>query len=165
MLARCPAVVLDARATGRAVPAFTVYTLESIRAVCDAAARTGLPVILQAGSSSHRETSRSMLAAAALAAACDASAPIGACLDHSIDLEEIRDCLALGYSSVMVDLERAIHSSNAQVLTFGQRVIGLELARRLAREWIGYPFDEASDSAGMVGLICADEGSYPGSTV
>lgn len=103
MLACGPAVVLDARATGRAVPAFTVYTLESIRAVCDAAERTGLPVILQAGSSSYRETSRSMLAAAALAAARDASVPIGVHLDHSTDLEEIRDCLALGYSSVMVD--------------------------------------------------------------
>jgi ketose-bisphosphate aldolase len=103
MLARGPALLLDARATGRAVPAFTVYTLESIRAVCDAAERTGLPVILQAGSSSYRETSRSMLAAAALAAARDASVPIGVHLDHSTDLEEIRDCLALGYTSVMVD--------------------------------------------------------------
>jgi ribose 5-phosphate isomerase B len=48
-------------------------------------------------------------------------------------------------------------------MTFGQRVIGLELARRLARKWIGHNFDEAS--AGMVGLICADEGSRLGSTV
>jgi ketose-bisphosphate aldolase len=103
MLARGPALVLEARAAGRAVPAFTVYTLESIRAVCDAAERTGLPVILQAGSSSYGETSRSMLAAAALAAARDASVPVGVHLDHSTDLEEIRDCLALGYTSVMVD--------------------------------------------------------------
>ena len=35
-------------------------------------------------------------------------------------------------------VERAILSNNAQVLTFGQRVIGLELARRLAREPISY---------------------------
>jgi ketose-bisphosphate aldolase len=103
MLARGPALVLEARAAGRAVPAFTVYTLESVRAVCDAAERTGLPVILQAGSSSYGETSRSMLAAAALAAARDASVPVGVHLDHSTDLEEIRDCLALGYTSVMVD--------------------------------------------------------------
>ncbi len=48
-------------------------------------------------------------------------------------------------------------------MIFGQRVIGLELARRLARERIGHSFDEVS--AGMVGLICADEGSRPGSTV
>src|SRR5690606_31470621 len=41
-------------------------------------------------------------------------------------------------------VERSILSNNAQILTMGQRVIGLELARRLAREWIGYEFDEAS---------------------
>jgi ribose 5-phosphate isomerase B len=62
-------------------------------------------------------------------------------------------------------VDRAIHSSNAQVLTVGQRVIGLGLARRLAREWISYLFDEASVSAGTVELICACEGSHPRSTV
>mgnify|MGYP002830558382 CR=1 FL=1 len=43
-------------------------------------------------------------------------------------------------------VERAVLSNNAQVLAFGQRVIGLELARRLAREWLGYVFDETSPS-------------------
>ena len=41
-------------------------------------------------------------------------------------------------------------SNNAQVLTFGQRVIGIELARRLAREWLTYRFDETSASAEKV---------------
>ena len=44
-------------------------------------------------------------------------------------------------------VERSVLSNNAQVLTFGQRVIGLELARRLAREWVTYRFDETSSSA------------------
>jgi ketose-bisphosphate aldolase len=44
-----------------------------------------------------------MLASAALAAARDASVPVGVHLDHSTDLAEIRDCIALGYTSVMVD--------------------------------------------------------------
>ena len=34
--------------------------------------------------------------------------------------------------------ERSVLSNNCQVLTMGQRVIGLELARRLVREWLGY---------------------------
>jgi fructose/tagatose bisphosphate aldolase len=75
MLAQGSALVLDARATARAVAAFTVYTLEPVRAVCDTAEQTGPPVILQAGSSSYRETSRSMLASAALAAARDEQSP------------------------------------------------------------------------------------------
>ncbi|MCV7065065.1 ribose-5-phosphate isomerase [Mycolicibacterium farcinogenes] len=54
-------------------------------------------------------------------------------------------------------VERAVLSNNAQVLCFGQRVIGLELARRLAREWLGYTFDPASASADKVAAICGYE--------
>lgn len=50
-------------------------------------------------------------------------------------------------------VERAILSNDAQILTLGQRVIGLELARRLVREWLGYRFDDSSPSAQKVALI------------
>lgn len=50
-------------------------------------------------------------------------------------------------------VERAVLSNNAQVLTFGQRVIGIELARRLLGEWLTYTFDEASSSAAKVQRI------------
>lgn len=47
-------------------------------------------------------------------------------------------------------VERSVLSNNAQVLCMGQRVVGIELARRLAREWLGYRFDHASASADKV---------------
>jgi ribose 5-phosphate isomerase B len=50
-------------------------------------------------------------------------------------------------------VERSVLSNDAQVLCFGQRVVGLELARRLAREWLGYRFDESSASAEKVARI------------
>jgi ribose 5-phosphate isomerase B len=50
-------------------------------------------------------------------------------------------------------VERSVLSNNAQVLTFGQRVVGIELARRLAKEWLGYVFDESSASAEKVAVI------------
>jgi ribose 5-phosphate isomerase B len=50
-------------------------------------------------------------------------------------------------------VERSVLSNNAQVLTFGQRVVGLELARRLAREWLNYEFDEGSASAEKVAVL------------
>lgn len=50
-------------------------------------------------------------------------------------------------------VERAVLSNNAQVLCMGERVIGLELARRLAKEWLGYVFDETSPSAAKVAAI------------
>ncbi len=50
-------------------------------------------------------------------------------------------------------VERAVLSNNAQVLCLGQRVIGVELARRLVREWLGYEFDPTSASAAKVAAI------------
>lgn len=50
-------------------------------------------------------------------------------------------------------VERLVLSNNAQVLTMGQRVIGIELARRLVREWLGYEFDESSASAEKVAVM------------
>jgi ribose 5-phosphate isomerase B len=54
-------------------------------------------------------------------------------------------------------VERSVLSNNAQVLTFGQRVIGLELARRLTHEWLGYTFDPSSPSGPRVEAICSYE--------
>jgi ribose 5-phosphate isomerase B len=39
----------------------------------------------------------------------------------------------------------------------GERVIGLELARRLAKEWLGYKFDPSSASAAKVQAIIDHE--------
>lgn len=50
-------------------------------------------------------------------------------------------------------VERSVLSNDAQVLTMGQRVIGLELAKRLVTEWLGYRFDPASPSAAKVAAI------------
>lgn len=50
-------------------------------------------------------------------------------------------------------VERAVLSNNAQVLCMGERVVGLELARRLAKEWLGYVFDDKSASAQKVQAI------------
>lgn len=44
-------------------------------------------------------------------------------------------------------VERAIKSNDAQVLCLGQRVVGVELARRLVKEWLGYEFDPVSTLA------------------
>ena len=50
-------------------------------------------------------------------------------------------------------VERSVLSNNAQVLTMGQRVIGLELARRLAWEWLTYRFDTTSACAAKVAVM------------
>jgi ribose 5-phosphate isomerase B len=55
-------------------------------------------------------------------------------------------------------VERSVLSNDAQVLCMGQRVVGIELARRLAAEWLTYTFDPQSASAEKVREICAYEG-------
>ena len=60
-------------------------------------------------------------------------------------------------------VERSVLSNDAQVLCFGQRVVGIELARRLAKEWLGYVFDPESSSASKVAAI--GEYETPGSKV
>jgi ribose 5-phosphate isomerase B len=50
-------------------------------------------------------------------------------------------------------VERSVLSNDAQVLCMGQRVVGIELARRLAREWLDYHFDTTSSSAAKVDAI------------
>jgi ribose 5-phosphate isomerase B len=58
---------------------------------------------------------------------------------------------AVGHDSYSV--ERSVLSNNAQVLTLGQRVVGVETARRMVREWLAYHFDPSSASAAKVALI------------
>ena len=50
-------------------------------------------------------------------------------------------------------VERAVLSNDAQVLCMGQRVVGIELARRNLREWLTYEFDTTSASAEKVAVI------------
>jgi len=50
-------------------------------------------------------------------------------------------------------VERSILSNNVQVLCMGQRTVGVELARRLAKEWLTYEFDETGASAEKVAAI------------
>jgi ketose-bisphosphate aldolase len=88
---------------GQAVAAITTYTLESTAAIVRAAERLDVPVLLMAGASSYAAVGREPLAAAALAAARAATVPVGVHLDHCRDEAEVDACLALGYSSVMID--------------------------------------------------------------
>ena len=56
-------------------------------------------------------------------------------------------------------VERSVLSNNAQVLCMGQRVVGIEQARRNVREWLTYVFDETSASNDKVLEICSYEGA------
>lgn len=103
----------------------------------------------------HTAYPRVAITAAELVASGDADRALLICgtgLGVAISANKVQGIRAVtAHDSYSV--ERAILSNDAQVLTFGQRVIGLELARRLAREWLGYRFDPSSASAEKVAVI------------
>ncbi len=103
MLLRGSSVLRDAARDRTAVPGFVAYNLESAQGIVAAAERTGLPLLLQAGSSPFKHAGLRPLATLALELARSSSVAIGVHLDHSRSLEEIATCLELGYTSVMVD--------------------------------------------------------------
>jgi ribose 5-phosphate isomerase B len=47
-------------------------------------------------------------------------------------------------------VERSVLSNNAQVLAMGERVIGLELAKKLVDQWLDYEFETNTPSAAKV---------------
>ena len=59
----------------------------------------------------------------------------------------------------LYSVQRSVLSNNAQVLTMGQRVIGLEAAKELVKVWLDLEFDPTSSSAAKVDAICAYDGS------
>jgi ribose 5-phosphate isomerase B len=59
-------------------------------------------------------------------------------------------------------VERSVLSNDAQVLCIGQRVIGIELAKRLVAQWLEYTFDTTSKSAEKVSEITAYEATQNG---
>lgn len=50
-------------------------------------------------------------------------------------------------------VERSVKSNDAQVLCMGQRVVGIELARKLASDWLDHRFDPSSASAEKVAAL------------
>ena len=54
-------------------------------------------------------------------------------------------------------VQRSVLSNDAQVLAIGQRVVGIEVARSLVREWLRVEFDPSSQSAAKVAAIASYE--------
>jgi ribose 5-phosphate isomerase B len=109
----------------------------------------------------HTPYPKVAIAAASLVAAGEADRALLICgtgLGVAISANKVAGIRAVtahdGFS-----VERAVVSNNAQVLCMGQRVVGIELARRLVREWLTYRFEETSASAEKVAIIDQYEGT------
>ncbi len=120
-------------------------------------ARVASVVDVGVDAESHTDYPHVAVAAARMVAAGDADRALLVCgtgLGVAIAANKVPGIRAVtAHDSFSV--ERAVLSNDAQVLTMGQRVIGIELARRLVNEWLGYRFDPASPSGDKVAAIAA----------
>ncbi|PVU82230.1 ribose-5-phosphate isomerase [Cellulomonas sp. WB94] len=80
----------------------------------------------------------------------------GTGLGVAISANKVRGVRAVTAHDIF-SVERSVLSNDAQVLCMGQRVVGIELARRLVSGWLDLRFDPTSASASKVAAISALE--------
>ncbi|PWI42862.1 class II fructose-bisphosphate aldolase [Streptomyces sp. ICBB 8177] len=106
-------IVESARSRGVGAAAFNVIHLETAEALVTAAERTGLPVILQISENCVRyHGSLAPITRATLALAEASSADLSVHLDHVTDPDLIREGVAAGVRSVMVDASALPYQEN-----------------------------------------------------
>ena len=105
-----------------AVGAFSVPDYLSMRAVVLAAAQAGAPVIVQTSPRTVRFWGCRALAAWARELAEDSPVAVALHLDHGREMDMISDCIAAGYTSVMIDASSDPFEEN---LDLTRRVIAI----------------------------------------
>ena len=92
-----------AYAGGYAVGAFNVNNMEMIQAIVEAADECRSPVILQVSAGARKYANPVYLRHLIAAAVETTNIPIAMHLDHGADFEICKDCIDLGFTSVMID--------------------------------------------------------------
>ncbi len=99
-------LILDEANKGEyGVGAFNVNNMEQLQAICDAAAETLSPVIIQVSRNALKYADKGLLAAMVryMAEEKYPHIPMALHLDHGPDIETIKECVELGFTSVMID--------------------------------------------------------------
>jgi fructose-bisphosphate aldolase, class II len=99
-------VLLPAMREGRAVLGLVVLGWEEARAFVEAAEETGVPVILQAGPGCRKNMPVPVLGKMFRLLAEQAQVPVVCHIDHAYTLDECREGIDHGFSSVMIDGSR-----------------------------------------------------------
>ncbi len=88
---------------GYAVGAFNVNNMEMIQAIVEAASECRSPVILQVSAGARKYANPVYLRHLVQAAVETTDIPIAMHLDHGADFEICKDCIDVGFTSVMID--------------------------------------------------------------
>ncbi|MBG0764763.1 MAG: ketose-bisphosphate aldolase, partial [Tissierellales bacterium] len=109
-------MLIKARKEGYAVPAFNIHNLETVQVVVETAAEMKSPVILAATPSTVKYAGKDYLLAICKVAAERYDIPIAAHLDHSEDVDYIKDLIKMGYKSVMIDASMYPFEKNIEIV-------------------------------------------------
>ncbi len=102
-LVRMSKLITRASQKKQAVGAFSVYNMEALRGVIQAAESTGTPVIIQLAESRFNTAPLELVGPMMVSAARTSELDIAVHLDHATDFDVIRQALDYGFSSVMYD--------------------------------------------------------------
>lgn len=159
MLITLKNILKIAEAENIAIGAFNVTSLEGIRALFKAAEELNTPVIVQFANEAHKQyISLSEIGPVMMQYAERSKVPACVHLDHGANLDEIREALELGFTSVMYD---------GSALTYEKNVAYTNAAVELAESYgasveaeIGSMGREEFLSAGGSAEDAAVEGAY-----
>ena len=95
----------EASKGGYAVGAFNINNMEQLQAITDAGNEVNSPIIIQVSRNALKYADKGLLAAMVTYMAEEKypHLPIALHLDHGPDIETIKECVSLGFTSVMID--------------------------------------------------------------
>ena len=114
-LATLKDVMEQARIEGTAIAGLVVLGWEDIGAFVAAGEALNAPIILQAGPGCRKHTPLSILGPMFRHYAEKASVPVVCHLDHGYELEEVRQAIDAGFTSVMIDGSQKSLSENIDI--------------------------------------------------
>lgn len=105
---------------GYAVPAYNFNNMEQLQAIIQACVETKSPVILQVSSGARKYANQTLLrymaqGAVAYAKELGYEIPIALHLDHGDTFELCRNCIEMGFSSVMIDGSHHPYEQNIEL--------------------------------------------------
>jgi ketose-bisphosphate aldolase len=148
MLVTLKTLLDEAKEKAYAVGAFEFWSLDSLRAILEAAEELGMPVILQASVVEIEYMGWKNLERAAIFAADKSTARAALHLDHSMEVKWVKMAIETGFTGVMIDASHHEYKENADIT---KEVVAMAKPYGVSVE------SELGRMAGLEGAVSVDE--------
>lgn len=132
------ALIRRARREGWAVGQFNMSSIDTLHGIVDAANMAGIPGMVGLSLTTLRYVGPEYIAGLVAAARRQACVPLYFHLDHGADLDDVRQVVAAGFDSVMIDTSMMPYTENVarvrEVVAFG-RDHGVGVEAQLGETW------------------------------